>query len=308
MLWFCRYWENHHPLKIADLRQVLDKYSIFAGRNIFDLVVRCYLYNYDINRLLSFCFQSPYARSIANIHKQEHIHPHVNSNTKPDAPVSKCHNSVSAYRTYILFILSSDSHHKTYFCHSDLHTVKKYFHCTENLVPVPFMDQVQILEFDFTGREYKSSEHGITINIPEGAISQGEIVHMEVAVALYGPFQFSDGKRPISPILWLCPQEDVTFLKPITIILPHTMIDLSSDDAKKFGVSFAKADHRLTTVYDGKKKYVFKSFKQDATAAIGGSFATLEADHCCFWCLQRQSTSRHSSADGKEDGLLYLLH
>ena len=39
-LWFGRYRENHHPLKIADLRQVLDKYSIFAGRNIFDIPVR----------------------------------------------------------------------------------------------------------------------------------------------------------------------------------------------------------------------------------------------------------------------------
>ena len=87
---------------------------------------------------------------------------------------------------------------------------------------------------------------------------------MEVAVALYGPFQFSNGKQPISPILWLCPQEDVTLLKPMTIVLPHTMIDLSPDDAQKFGVSFAKADHYSATLCDGKPKYVFKTYKQES--------------------------------------------
>lgn len=229
------------------------------------------------------------------IHKKEHTYPHVNSSpTKPvsyfyyDVPVSKCHSQFLHQHNYNL--LFSGIHHKTYFCHSDWHIVKKYFHCAENLVPVPFQDQVQILEFDSTGREYKNSEHGITISIPEGAIPQGEIVHMEVAVALHGPFQFSSGKRPISPILWLCTQEDVTFLKPFTIVLPHTMIDLSPDDVQKFGVSFAKADHRSTTLHDGKQKYVFKSFRQDVTAALetdnGRGFAILQVDHCCFLCLQ----------------------
>ena len=83
----------------------------------------------------------------------------------------------------VMFFFSG-SRHKTYFCKSDLHTVQQYFHCAENLVPVPFLDQVRILEFDTNGREYKSNEHGITINIPEGAIPHGQIVHIEVAVAL----------------------------------------------------------------------------------------------------------------------------
>ena len=172
--------------------------------------------------------------------------------------------------------------------------VQQYFHCAENLVPVPFLDQVRILEFDATGQKYKSSEHGITINIPEEAIPQGQIVHVEVAVALYGPFHFSDGKRPISPILWMCPQEDVSFLKPITITLPHTMTDLSPDDVQKFGVSIAKADHRSTALCDGKQKYVFKTYKQLSALRMDkdGHFVTLHVDHCCFWCLQMNEKDR----------------
>ena len=166
--------------------------------------------------------------------------------------------------------------------------MKKYLHCAENLAPVPFFDEVRILEFDASGREYQNREHGISISIPEGAIPGGELVHFEVAVALYGPFQFDGDKRPISPILWLCPQEHVILQKPITITLPLTMTDLSQSDADMFGMSFAKADHCLTALVHGKQKYVFKQFKQDWTLLTDkrGCNASIQVDHCCFWCLQ----------------------
>ena len=111
---------------------------------------------------------------------------------------------------------------------------------------------------------------------------------MEVAVALYGPFHFCEGKRPISPILWLCPQENVSFLKPVTIMLPHTMTDLSPDDVQNFGVSFAKADPCSTALCDGKQKYVFKTYKELSVLQMDekGHSITLQVDHCCFWCLQ----------------------
>ena len=119
---------------------------------------------------------------------------------------------------------------------------------------------------------------------------------MEVAVALYGPFQFEDGKRPISPILWLCPQEDVTFLKTINVILPHTLIDLSPEDVELFGIHFAKADHNATTLVNGKRRYVFRQY--EATVLLNrdqvGSYATLKADHCCFWCLQMNKQDKVS--------------
>ena len=63
--------------------------------------------------------------------------------------------------------------------------VKKYLYCADNIAPVPFLDQVRILEFDSSGRVYKSKEYDITISIPEGAIPHGETVHMEVAVAVW---------------------------------------------------------------------------------------------------------------------------
>ncbi len=66
--------------------------------------------------------------------------------------------------------------------------IKQYLHCFENIASVPFQDHVTVIEFDASGGEYKNNEHDITLSIPEGAIPHGEIVHIEVAIALYGPF------------------------------------------------------------------------------------------------------------------------
>ena len=146
-----------------------------------------------------------------------------------------------------------------------------------------------VIEFDFFGREYKNYEHDITLSIPEGAIPHGEKVHIEVAVALYGPFQFSDGKRPISPILWVCPQENVTLFKPISIVLPHTLINLTWEDVTKFGIQIAKADHReYATTTEGKREYVFKpySVEMELKTTQGRGYVEIKADHFCFICLE----------------------
>ena len=185
---------------------------------------------------------------------------------------------------------------RTFFCHSYNHMVKKYLYCAETIASALFLGQVEVLEFDSSGGEYKSNHHEITVSIPSGAIPQGETVHMEVAVALYGPFQFSDGKRPISPILWLCPQEDIIFQKPVTIVLPHMLTGVYSKDIDSFGIQFAKADHtdyRVTTA--GEKEFVFKPYKSAVAlskASDGKHYAILRADHCCFWCLEMNKLNR----------------
>ena len=117
------------------------------------------------------------------------------------------------------------------------------------------------------------------------------MIHLEVAVALYGPFHFSNGKRPISPILWLCPQENALFLKPISIVLPHTLTDLTWEDVTNFGIQISKADHReYITTTEGKRKHVFRPYSgsmeliSDSTNKKG--YAAIKADHFCFICLE----------------------
>ena len=66
-----------------------------------------------------------------------------------------------------------------------------------------------MLEVDCKGREYTNVDHDITLRIPEGAVAEGEKVHFEVGVTMYGPLIFPENTQPISPILWLYASEDV---------------------------------------------------------------------------------------------------
>ncbi|MCG8623609.1 MAG: hypothetical protein MJE68_16655, partial [Proteobacteria bacterium] len=135
---------------------------------------------------------------------------------------------------------------------------------------------------DFSGYKYHNCDHDITLKIPDGAIPPGMVIHVEVAVALYGPFQFPDGLCPISPILWLCIQENVELRKPIHIMLPHFLTDLN------VGIQFAKADHKqYTTDEFGKNHYVFQPLETAFTAhkEKNQNYGILSTQHCCFLCI-----------------------
>ena len=168
--------------------------------------------------------------------------------------------------------------------------IKKYLHCSQNITSVPFQDHVTVIEFDSSGGEYNNNEHDISLSVPEGAVPRGEIVHIEVAVALYGPFQFSDGKRPISPVLWLCPQENFELLKPISITLSHMLVNLTQEDITNFGIVLAKANHQeyITTLSEGKRKYVFipYSVAMELKSIQQKGYIEVKVDHFCFICLE----------------------
>ena len=169
-----------------------------------------------------------------------------------------------------------------------MHTIKKYLWCADNTAHVPFLDPVAILECDYRGCSHKLIDHDITLRVPNGAISNGKIVHIEVAVALYGPFEFCENQRPISPILWICPQEDIEFQKPIEIILPHILTDVTHKDVHRFGITCTKANHEdYSTDGNGNKKYKFQPcevellFAQDGMVPVG----VLKTKHFCFICI-----------------------
>ena len=127
--------------------------------------------------------------------------------------------------------------------------------------------------------------HDIMLRIPGDAIPPGMVIHLEVAVVLYGPFQFPDGLCPISPILWLCIQENVDLRKPIDIILPHFLTD-----AKSFGIRFAKADHdhkQYATDEFGRNLYIFEPLEAAFIAykERNQNYGILSTRHCCYLCI-----------------------
>ena len=181
---------------------------------------------------------------------------------------------------------------------SDFHIQKihrsEYYNEAERTAQVPFLDH-QMLECDCSGREYTNNDHDITLRIPEGAVADGEKVHFEVGVAMYGPFIFPENTQPISPILWLCLlEENAQLKKPFQIILPHYLTGLSKERLIQYHqVGFAKAGHNDYTFEGSQMTYKFQccntepqDFHCISIANAYKSYGILASKHCCFYCLQ----------------------
>ena len=151
----------------------------------------------------------------------------------------------------------------------------------------PFVDPIHILECDSCGKEFSNIIHSITLRVPEGAIPDGVTVHIEAGVALYGPFQFPPGTRPISPIVWFCMQENIPFEKPVEVILPHFL-----HNWEDLQLGFLKADHTTQTANDGEKKYIFQPVNGSAEflSENDRGFGVLSTKHFCFLCIQANIT------------------
>ena len=154
-----------------------------------------------------------------------------------------------------------------------------------------------MLECGYDEMEYTIEEHDITLRIPQGAVTRGEKFHVEIGVAMYGPFAFPENFRPISPILWLCvmKKDIVTVKKDFQIILPHFLTGLTTERLHYHQVGFAKAGHSQKYVCTSKSEgtvYEFKACKTQTLCATseGKSYGVLQSDHCCFYCLQAKQS------------------
>ena len=167
--------------------------------------------------------------------------------------------------------------------------VLKYFKSAENVASVPFVDEITVLAFDSSGKECTNIDHDITLKVPENAIPQGSVVHFEVAVALYGPFNFPEGRMPISPILWICQQEGIALRKPIEVVLPHILNNrLTNEDISRYDLQFYKADHTDYIIEPNRgHRYVFRPLDDDIQfmSTKDDSYGVLRTTHCCFLCI-----------------------
>ena len=171
----------------------------------------------------------------------------------------------------------------------------------ENKLQVPFLHHIR-LECDHHGLEYTNKDHDITLKIPEGAVPVNERIHLEIAVAMYGPFRFPENTQPISPIVWVCFEENVILSNQFQLIIPHFLIGLTKEKAKFHQITFAKANHRDCSIIDSQISYIFQPRCHDimdlSFASSGSkSFAVLSTSHCCFYCLQASNTTHELAMD-----------
>ena len=167
-----------------------------------------------------------------------------------------------------------------------------YFTVAKDEATITFLHH-HMLECDLSGQDYTIEDHDITLRIPEGAVAEGEKVHLEVGVAMYGPFIFPENTQPISPILWLCLlEEGVQLKKPFQVILPHYLTGLNREKIQYHQIGFAKANHYSIHVIESQINY---EFVRCITSPVFGSsahknYGVLVSRHCCFYCLLANHT------------------
>lgn len=158
--------------------------------------------------------------------------------------------------------------------------------------PHEIIGDVETYKCGQEGGSFPLDQHGIRIIIPPGAVEKK--TEFEFAVCLTGPFTFPENKCPVSPILWICTNDNRRFKQPIQIVIPHIFQELSAQDVTELEITFTKADH-TTDVFladDGSKMYTFKEIKElSIRPHFEGGCGTLSLHHCCYLCIQAKDIS-----------------
>ena len=164
---------------------------------------------------------------------------------------------------------------------------------------LPFIKPVEVLQVSSNGRLYRDDSLGLCIDIPEGAIPEGCLLYLEIAICLYGPFNFCDALYPIAPILMLHPQNNIMLNKSIKITLPHILFieDATDDDVEFFGIQVIKAHHSSQD-----QRILFNTVVEDSTISFhscnGYGLATFSLSHFCFVTLRATSSSEVAERKG----------
>ncbi|CAI8057378.1 hypothetical protein GBAR_LOCUS31267 [Geodia barretti] len=133
------------------------------------------------------------------------------------------------------------------------------------------------------GRMFTDEANDFSLEIPEGAIPEGERLTVDVAVSLFSPFQFPEGLRPVSPVFWVCVREqrNFQFSKPVLVTIPHFLNIEDDDDITSLGLTFLKADHNKNS----EGLYEFKQTPGEMDLKTTKRLGVIKMSHFCSLCL-----------------------
>ena len=133
------------------------------------------------------------------------------------------------------------------------------------------------------GRKFTDDVNDFSLEIPEGAIPEGERLTIDVGVALFGPFQFPEGLRPVSPVFWVCVRDNPNFQfsKSVTVTIPHFLHLENNEDIQSLGLTFLKADHNM----DPKRVMNFLPTDGKIKFQPSSKFGVLQTNHFCSLCI-----------------------
>ena len=151
------------------------------------------------------------------------------------------------------------------------------------------------LDCDHYGLADVIEDHDITLRIPEGAVAEGEKIHFEVGVAMYGPFIFPENTQPISPILWLYASKDVRINEYFQLILPHCYTGLVISPEL---ISFAIADQNSTEITDGQAHYSFELWRKGVKFFYEEMYGAIQTNFCHhIFCIVKHTNYGHWCQD-----------
>ena len=155
-------------------------------------------------------------------------------------------------------------------------------------IPPSFHPVATLPQCTHDGTIYHDEHNDLGLEIPPGAIPEGMSISIDIGVAFYGPFQYPDGLRPVSPVFWMCVrnQNFFQFLKPVKVTIPHFLNLKNTDDIDSLSLAFLKGNHEMNT----DKMYQFKQVERDILIEPLKKYGVLQVTHFCSLCISSKFT------------------
>ena len=155
---------------------------------------------------------------------------------------------------------------------------------TREYIPEWFSPVATLSQCTHDGRSYYDERNDFGLEIPEGAIPS---ITIDIGVALYGPFQYPEGLRPVSPVFWVCVRDQKLpqLLKPVKVTIPHC---INLEKFESLRLTFLKGEH----VVNSEKKHGLTRFDTYHTQFEQGTkcgvLSTRQFCTLCITCDDRQ--------------------
>ena len=147
--------------------------------------------------------------------------------------------------------------------------------------PVPMLAKT----FDHRGGELIIEDHGITIAVPELAVSEGDEVDIRACASLTGPYMLPDGYELVS--VFVCIEADYVFNKLVRVTMPHFAAIENLDQS--FNVVVLTAN-KNDIVYNEYGDFVLQMHKSvyDYQYEVNDGYCVYYTNHFCSKCLARR--------------------
>ena len=147
--------------------------------------------------------------------------------------------------------------------------------------PVPMLEET----FDHHGGKLIIEDHGITIDVPQSAVSEGEEVTVQAFASLTGPFVLPDGYQLVS--MFVCIEADYMFNKLVRITIPHFAAIKNLDQS--FDVVVLTAN-KIDSVGEEDDDLVLQMHESvyDYQYEVHDDYCDYYTNHFCSKCLARR--------------------